>query len=202
MSTPGRSLQNLGSAELLGAGVPALEDRTRGPEAAGTEDMTPRGPEPFRLPPYITGAGTAHPTPAKKRRVRRPRPEPPPGSVAPTPNYLPTLRLSEERAKIPAVLLYIASVPAPGLRLARGGRGAGPTRTLRRAQTPAGNHGRCAAMGAPGGKINRPRTVIVWELRLCFPTRLGALSSRQRWDQWAGVAGCGVLGRGARLASD
>lgn len=47
VSTTGRSLQNLGSATLLRARVPALEDRTGGLEAAGTEDMTPRGPEPF-----------------------------------------------------------------------------------------------------------------------------------------------------------
>ncbi|XP_053059020.1 uncharacterized protein C11orf98 homolog [Acinonyx jubatus] len=33
-------------------------------------------------------------------------------------------------------------------------------RTLRRAKTPAANHSRCAAMGAPGGKINRPRTEL------------------------------------------
>ncbi|XP_062950594.1 LBH domain-containing protein 1 isoform X2 [Cynocephalus volans] len=35
-------------------------------------------------------------------------------------------------------------------------------------------------MGAPGGKINRPRTVTVGEPRLCLPKRPGALSSRRR----------------------
>jgi hypothetical protein len=29
-------------------------------------------------------------------------------------------------------------------------------------------------MGAPGGKINRPRTVTVWMLRLCFSELFGA----------------------------
>lgn len=29
------------------SGVPAIEDRTCEQEAAGTEDMTPRGPKPF-----------------------------------------------------------------------------------------------------------------------------------------------------------
>lgn len=32
---------------FLEPSVPALEDRTGGLEAAGTEDMTPRGPEPL-----------------------------------------------------------------------------------------------------------------------------------------------------------
>ena len=114
MSTPRRSLQNLGSAGLLGAGVPAVEDRTRGPEAAGTEDMTPRGQSPFPLPPYITGAGTLHPAPAKKRRVRRPRPEPPPGLVAPKPTYAPTFSPSRERTRTPPSCFIYPQYPPLG----------------------------------------------------------------------------------------
>lgn len=46
-----------------------FEDSTGEQEAAGTEDMAPRETEPFPLPQYITGSGTAHPVPTKKRRA-------------------------------------------------------------------------------------------------------------------------------------
>lgn len=61
--------------------VPALEDRTGGLEAAGTEDMTPRGPEPF--PSTSIHYGDRDRTPDPRQEEEGPQAQP--RSLHPTP---------------------------------------------------------------------------------------------------------------------
>lgn len=66
-------------------GVPALEDRTSGWEAAGTEDMTPRGPEPFPSSSAHYGERYHKPDPRQEKED----PEASPRAFRPTPPPLP-----------------------------------------------------------------------------------------------------------------
>lgn len=67
VSTPGRSLVISVLPCSLEPCVPALEDRTRGLEAAGTEDMTPRGPEPFPSTSVHYGCRDRTPEPRQEK---------------------------------------------------------------------------------------------------------------------------------------
>lgn len=141
--------------------VPALEDRTSRLVASVTEDMTPRGPEPIPHL-YLMQIRTARPAPAKKRRVHRHRPHAP-GTPAGHP-HLPDHTQSVaalEKAYARAGFIYIVPGPALELRLASTELRAGRTRTLRTTETWTRSRPSGAAMGAPSGKINRPRTVTL-----------------------------------------
>ncbi|XP_033062606.1 uncharacterized protein C11orf98 homolog isoform X2 [Trachypithecus francoisi] len=113
-------------------GVPALEDRTSGWEAAGTEDMTPRGPEPFPSSSIHYGERYHKPDPRQEKedpeaspRAFRPTPPPLPAAAPGCPSQATTTKnptsslTSVEKISRTAGLLYIAQGPAPELRLAR-----------------------------------------------------------------------------------
>lgn len=121
MSARGRSLQNLRSTTLLGGRVPALEDRTGGLDAAGTEDMTPRGPEPFPSASVHYGDRDRTPDPRQEKEGEQASPR--------TPTLAPTSAKERLTSSVPAPRkigktaehLYIGSGPAPEFLLALGG---------------------------------------------------------------------------------
>ena len=84
MSTPWSSPKNFGMPCFFETSVPALEDRTGGLETVGTEDMTPRGPEPFPSASVHYGDRDRKPDPRQEEEG----PQPPPQTLTLQVTYL------------------------------------------------------------------------------------------------------------------